>query len=90
LAAIPPIALAMSPVYTGPHPSFPVRWQFERDSPTLDWLPARAWGVGRTVRVTFVPVVPNLETPGKVDVDIVVGQGASAVRVRVATVQVSQ
>jgi len=63
-----------SPVYTGTHPRFSRRWQVVDDSPTWDWLPVRSWPRGRTIHAAALPLLPNVDAQGEVDVAISVSR----------------
>lgn len=96
------IEFYISPVYSGPHPAFSPAWRASTDSPTWDWLPLREWPVGTEIQAASLPLLPDLSTPGRVDVAVAVsgmgparavaGHGVAGAPglVRVATVRVGE
>lgn len=68
------ISIYVSPVYQGGHPVFSSTWTRESESPTWDWLPLAAWPVGRTIRALSVPVSPDTNKDGSVDLAVGVSE----------------
>jgi hypothetical protein len=69
----------LSPVYTGRHPAFSPRWSTESDSPAWDWLPLSRWPGKGTIRALSLPLLPDVNEYGKVDVAVGV-RGAGKLR----------
>jgi hypothetical protein len=70
LPATARIAFHLSPTFTGTHPSFSATWTTEADSPTWDWLPLKAWPVGKTIRSDSLSLLPTAGSWGAVDVAV--------------------
>lgn len=64
----PHVRLYFSPVYQGGHPPYSRLWRAVDDTPTVDWLPSRLWPNDRSIRLAFLPYVPDTNQYGKVDV----------------------
>jgi uncharacterized membrane protein len=81
------IAFHLSPTFTGSHPSFNSTWTTDADSPTWDWLPLKAWPVGKTIRSDSLSLLPTAGSWGEADVAISVsGLGAAHVSRPSATI----
>lgn len=70
LSAKTTISFYMSPIYTGPHPSFSSGWLRESESPTTLWFPLSRWPKDQTVRLDSLSLQPDVDQWGKVDIAI--------------------